>query len=92
MKRLAGKIAIVTGAARGIGRAVARAYAREGAIVYGADRIADELEAEMLGLRGAGLEAHAITTDLLEPDSVTCTVRGRPVTKRLAASSERSMI
>ena len=71
MKRLAGKIAIVTGAARGIGRAVARAYAREGAIVYGADRIADELEAEMLGLRGAGLEAHAITTDLLEPDSVT---------------------
>ena len=74
MKRLSGKITVVTGAARGIGRAVARAYASEGAIVYGADRIA-ELEAEMLSLRDAGLEAHAVTTDLLEPDSVSALVK-----------------
>jgi len=71
MKRMTGKIAVVTGAARGIGRAVARAYAREGAIVYGADRITDELEVEMLALREAGHQAHAVPTDLLEPDSVT---------------------
>jgi NAD(P)-dependent dehydrogenase (short-subunit alcohol dehydrogenase family) len=71
VKRLEGKVAVVTGAARGIGRAVARAYAGEGAIVYGADRIADELEAEMTALRESGLEAHAVPTDLLEPESVT---------------------
>ena len=35
--RLAGKAAIVTGAARGIGRAVAVAFAREGADVMGID-------------------------------------------------------
>ncbi|MCX7783677.1 MAG: SDR family NAD(P)-dependent oxidoreductase, partial [Meiothermus sp.] len=45
--RLRDRVCIVTGAARGIGRAVARAYAAEGAIVYGADVVADELEAEM---------------------------------------------
>jgi len=35
--RLAGKVAIITGAARGIGRAVALAFAREGAAVVGID-------------------------------------------------------
>jgi NAD(P)-dependent dehydrogenase (short-subunit alcohol dehydrogenase family) len=41
--QLAGKIAVVTGAARGLGRAVARLYAIEGAVVYALDRIADEV-------------------------------------------------
>ena len=35
--RLAGKIALVTGAAGGIGRATARALAEEGAVVVAAD-------------------------------------------------------
>ncbi|MEM7444894.1 MAG: SDR family oxidoreductase [Pseudomonadota bacterium] len=41
--KLAGKICVVTGAARGIGRAVAAAYVAEGATVYGLDQLADEL-------------------------------------------------
>ena len=36
-ERLAGKIALVTGSARGIGLAVARAFVREGAAVVVAD-------------------------------------------------------
>lgn len=60
MKRLLHKVCLVTGAARGIGRAVARAYAVEGAIVYGADVVADELEAEMKALRDQGFWALAV--------------------------------
>jgi NAD(P)-dependent dehydrogenase (short-subunit alcohol dehydrogenase family) len=68
--KLHGKVAVVTGAARGIGRAVARAFALEGAIVYGADREVSELEFEMNALRESGLQAHAVSLDLLEPNSV----------------------
>lgn len=41
MKRLEGKITIITGAARGIGEAIARAFVAEGAFVYLTD-IKDE--------------------------------------------------
>lgn len=41
--KLAGKIAVVTGAARGLGRAVARLYAQEGAVVYALDMLGDEV-------------------------------------------------
>jgi NAD(P)-dependent dehydrogenase (short-subunit alcohol dehydrogenase family) len=41
--KLAGKIAVVTGAARGIGRAVVREFAREGALVHAIDLLGDEL-------------------------------------------------
>lgn len=72
--RLRDRVCIVTGAARGIGRAVARAYAAEGAIVYGADVVADELEAEMKTLRELGFWAVAVPTDLMNPDEIIALV------------------
>lgn len=41
MNRLQGKTAVITGAARGIGRAIAVAYAREGAAIVGIDKAAE---------------------------------------------------
>ncbi len=52
--RLADRVCVVTGAARGIGRAVARAYAAEGAEVHALDLRADEIES------GGGVAAHAL--------------------------------
>jgi NAD(P)-dependent dehydrogenase (short-subunit alcohol dehydrogenase family) len=43
--RLAGKVCVLTGAARGIGAAVTRAFCREGAAVHALDRLGDELPA-----------------------------------------------
>ena len=67
-KRLVGKKAVITGASRGIGAAVARAFAHEGADVALAhapteemERLAQELATE---LRATGVKAEAIAGDL----------------------------
>lgn len=63
---LAGKVAVVTGAARGIGAAIAAVLAREGATVVGMDRPAEEgaLGATMAPLNGVGL-----ALDVTAPDA-----------------------
>lgn len=72
--RLSGRVAIVTGAARGIGRAVARRYAREGAVVYAVDVIGEELEAEVEALLSEGHAVHAVPLDVADADAVTALV------------------
>ena len=65
MGRLAGKVAVVTGAGYGIGRAVARAYAREGAKVVVTDRRKDGKGDETLEMiRAAGGDAIYVDADV----------------------------
>ena len=68
MGSLAGKVALVTGAAAGIGLAVAEAYAREGARLVLADLNATPGEAAACRLRDAGTETLFLTTDVTDPE------------------------
>ncbi len=60
---LEGKVAVVTGAAKGIGRAIALAYAREGAAVVGADVDGAGLEAVVADCAASGGKAVAVVAD-----------------------------
>ncbi len=67
---LAGKIAIVTGAGRGIGRAAAVALAAEGAAVAAAARTAAELDETVALIARAGGSAIAVPTDVADQRAV----------------------
>jgi len=73
MFKLSGRVAIVTGTSRGIGRAISRALARQGATVVGADRngnaarVADEIVA-------AGGRASGETVDVTDAPAVAAMV------------------
>ena len=69
-RRLEGKVAIVTGAGRGIGAAIATRMAEEGARVVVAELDAATGEAMAGKLRQAGHAALAVATDVGDPDSV----------------------
>jgi NAD(P)-dependent dehydrogenase (short-subunit alcohol dehydrogenase family) len=78
MARLLGKVAIVTGAGSGIGRAVAMAFAKEGARVVVNDRRTDgHGEATAQAIRAAGGEAIYVAADVSREEDV----------KRLIASA-----
>jgi NAD(P)-dependent dehydrogenase (short-subunit alcohol dehydrogenase family) len=67
---LEGRIALVTGAANGIGWAIAATLAGEGATVHLADLDAASVVARVTELHQAGSAAHAVTLDVADPDRV----------------------
>ena len=73
--KLAGKVALITGASRGIGKAVALAYAREGAKVVICARRKADLKRAAREIRDAGGEASWIAADIARARDVKRLVR-----------------
>ncbi|NMC78395.1 MAG: 3-oxoacyl-ACP reductase FabG [Chloroflexi bacterium] len=81
-QRFAGQVALVTGASKGIGRAVAEGFAREGAAVILNYRSDDEGAQEALAqIQGAGGRAWLVKADVSQPDEV----------RRLVAEAEQQV-
>ena len=62
--RLAGKVAVVTGASSGIGRATMELFGREGAKVVGTARTESKLQEALAGVQAAGGEGMIVPADL----------------------------
>ena len=71
MTKLVGKVALVTGAGRGIGKAISFLLAESGCRLVLASRSRDQLEEVQSIIRGKNGEAHAMSTDLTRDDEIT---------------------
>jgi len=74
--RFTDRVAVITAAASGIGRATAEIMGSEGAIVIGVDTDQSRLEAAVGAIRSAGGRAHARRADALDPAQVDDVVPG----------------
>jgi NAD(P)-dependent dehydrogenase (short-subunit alcohol dehydrogenase family) len=70
------RVAIVTGAGSGIGRAGAHIMAREGAVIVVADRDAHAGEATAIAITGSGGRAEAVETDVASDEALERLVSG----------------
>jgi len=64
------KIALITGGALGIGRAIALAFAQEGANVIIADRLLDEMENTVSDAKALGRYAVGIQVDMSQREAL----------------------
>jgi NAD(P)-dependent dehydrogenase (short-subunit alcohol dehydrogenase family) len=68
--RLLDRVAIVTGGGRGIGKAVALAYAREGSDVAVVARTSEEITQTTSEIKDLGRKGLAIQADVRDPEDV----------------------
>ncbi|MFI5371859.1 MAG: SDR family oxidoreductase [Candidatus Eisenbacteria bacterium] len=73
---LTGRVALVTGASRGLGLAIARALARDGAKLACMARPGAELDTAVASLTGAGAEAIAVSADVTHEAEVAAGIAG----------------
>lgn len=75
MTRFEGKVALVTGASRGIGRAIAAQLAAQGALVVAAARGGNALET-VAAIGAAGGQAQALALDVTDAEAAVAAVQG----------------
>ena len=85
---LHGKVAIVTGATQGIGRATAMRLAQEGAAVVLVARGAERLSETVAAIHAAGGRASAVTADVSTPEGCERVVSGAVAAFGLARSGQ----